>query len=567
MTTELAYLAQQWLAFSLMLALQLGLILLLRKPVRTWLGAAACYRLWLLPLLWLPFYVFGPALLSLLAKLTSAGAAGEQTSGALQQFMQLELLPFTLDASGVALASSGSLARYGWTTLALVWAAGTIALVVWHGRRWLDFSRQVRKLGAPLSAAEQQDTGVAAHFDAQIPVLCLQGMSSAALFGVVRPALLLPRDFSWRYDSNQRHIILAHEAVHLRRRDNCWNLCALLLLALFWTNPLVLLAWRYLRLDQELSCDALALGACTHEQQKRYARTLLDSLGTQTATTPRPALSAWDNLRDLKERSLMIKHHLVTASNPARTLFSLMLLALFGASLTISFAELVSSAAVAAEQEQATPSEQQNRPVSQSVGSNLSEAIRLLNGDKFAEARATLQPTLQLLQEGELTAFEASRVHQLMFNLEMVDENYPAAREQLQLSIESGGLNEQEVSTMRYRQTQLYMQEEKYAEAATALEAWIAFEVPPKPAAHYLLAMAYFYQEMFDSALPHAQQAVDLAGDEAQKGWLAILASLHVQREDYEAAEAVTARLVKLFPDSDAHRRQLEELKLQNAKP
>lgn len=565
MTTELAYLAQQWLAFSLMLALQLGLILLLRKPVRAWVGAAACYRLWLLPLLWLPFYVFGPALLSLLAKLTSAGAAGGQASGALQQFMQLELLPFTLDASGVALTSSGSLARYGWTTLALVWAAGTIALVVWQGRRWLDFSRQVRKLGAPLSAAEHQGSGVAAHFDAQIPVLCLQGMSSAALFGVVRPALLLPRDFSRRYDSNQRHIILAHEAVHLRRRDNCWNLCALLLLALFWTNPLVLLAWRYFRLDQELSCDALALGACTHEQQKRYARTLLDSLGTQTTTTPRPALSAWDNLRDLKERSLMIKHHLVTASNPARTLFSLMLLALFGASLTISFAELVSPAAVAAEQEQATPPAQQNGAVSQSVGSNLSEAIRLLNDDKFAEARATLQPTLQLLQEGELTAFEASRVHQLMFNLEMVDENYPAAREQLQLSIDSGGLNEQEVSTMRYQQAQLYMQEERYAEAATALEAWIASEAAAKPGAYYLLAAAYFYQDLFDKALPNAQQAVDLADDEPQEAWLSMLAAVNMQLERYDAAEAVYARLVDLFPEGETYQATLDELRSRSA--
>ncbi|MGP1666281.1 MAG: hypothetical protein ACTS5I_10330, partial [Rhodanobacter sp.] len=147
------------------------------------------------------------------------------------------------------------------------------------------------------------------------------------------------------------------------------------------------------------------------------------------------------------------------------------------------------------------------------TGRILSEAIEFLNMDQFVEARARLGD----LRVDRLSPFEKSRLHQLMFNLEMNDENYPAAREQLQLAIDSGGLNPQEISTLRYQMAQLFVQEEKYAEAATALEAWIASEAMPNSAAYYLLAASYYYQEQFDKALPNAEKAVELAGNAPQE--------------------------------------------------
>ena len=101
MTTELTNLAQDLVVFSIVMALQIGLVLLLRKPVKSWLGAQACYRLWLLPLLWLPCYWAGPKLLALLSSLLYTDSYNANQS-ALQQFLQLELLPFdfSTDAAG-----------------------------------------------------------------------------------------------------------------------------------------------------------------------------------------------------------------------------------------------------------------------------------------------------------------------------------------------------------------------------------------------------------------------------------------------------------------------------------
>jgi beta-lactamase regulating signal transducer with metallopeptidase domain len=566
-------LAQTWLAFSVVLAVQIGLVLLLRKPVRARLGAVACYRLWLLPLLCLPFYLAGPALMQQLASLNAFVAQPDtQTVSNLQQFIDFELLPFDINAEFAGLSAGGDPVVNGWLVLLLVWGMGTLALLAWQGRRWLDFSRQVAALAAPLPEPERKRCGAAVHFSSDVPVLSLRGMGGAALFGVFKPVLLLSESFCQRYDNNQRHIILAHEAVHLRRGDNAWNLGAMLLMALFWTNPLVLLAWRHYRLDQELACDALALTRCNSEQQKRYARTLLDSLRSLSSHTAQPGLTAWDDLGDIKERSLMIKHHLRTATRPVVVLFSLLALTVLGASLTVTFAELVSPAAEAAEPAQQSRAVQREiqqapRPVTQEdpdvseqqTGRILSRAIEFLNTDRFAEARATLDE----LRLESLSPFERSRFHQLMFNIEMNVEDYPAARAQLQLALDSGGLNAQEDSQLRYQMAQLYVQEEKYADAADALEAWIAAEETPNPAAYYLLAASYYYQEMFDEALPNAQMSVDLAGDAPQEGWLSMLASLLIQKADYVAATPVIQRMVNMFPDKDTYWAQLSGLYLQ----
>jgi len=83
--------------------------------------------------------------------------------------------------------------------------------------------------------------------------------SSPALIGCWPQRLVLPADFEQRFDAQEQALILAHEQVHARRHDNRWNLLAAVLLALQWFNPLAWWAWRRMRADQELACDAAVL--------------------------------------------------------------------------------------------------------------------------------------------------------------------------------------------------------------------------------------------------------------------------------------------------------------------
>ena len=77
-----------------------------------------------------------------------------------------------------------------------------------------------------------------------------------ALLGVWRPKIVLPNNFEQRFDAQEQMLIRAHEAVHQTRRDNAWNALAVGALCLQWFNPIAHIAWRQMRADQELSCDA-----------------------------------------------------------------------------------------------------------------------------------------------------------------------------------------------------------------------------------------------------------------------------------------------------------------------
>jgi hypothetical protein len=384
------------------------------------------------------------------------------------------------------------------------------------------------------------------HFEPKVPVLFLHGMRSAALFGVFQPVLLLPDAFSQRYDNNQRHIILAHEAVHLRRRDNCWNLYALLLLALFWTNPLVLLAWHYYRLDQELSCDALALTHCNKEQQRRYARTLLDSLGSLPASGTQPALSAWDNLRDLKERSLMIKHHLLTATRPATTVFSLVLLALFGASLTITFAELVSPPLQAAEPA-STQQAATNAAISERTGKILRDALELLNQDKPEEVLVALEPLWQLIEQGQLSNYENSRVGLIAANAYTKLERYPEALAAMPLQ----GLTEAELTATTYAIAQTYMRMEDWPKAVESLSQWLATPGREGPGPLYLLAVAHYQQEQYEQALPYIERTLELAGEMPQESWYMLMLAVYKETNRIAEARSTLEKMVELFDDEN----------------
>jgi TonB family protein len=79
------------------------------------------------------------------------------------------------------------------------------------------------------------------------------------------------RDFS----TQQQRMILEHELVHFKRKDNRFNLVALLVVALCWFNPLIWLAYSVFRRSQELACDATVLATKNLAEKILYSKTLL----------------------------------------------------------------------------------------------------------------------------------------------------------------------------------------------------------------------------------------------------------------------------------------------------
>lgn len=107
---------------------------------------------------------------------------------------------------------------------------------------------------------------------------CLHGnvyvsdkITSPALYGVVRPKIMIPRDFP-------KELLLyveEHENAHRRRCDNLTRLAAITITCIHWFNPL---AWIMLKMylhDVELACDEAVLRKIGNKNKKAYASALV----------------------------------------------------------------------------------------------------------------------------------------------------------------------------------------------------------------------------------------------------------------------------------------------------
>lgn len=75
-----------------------------------------------------------------------------------------------------------------------------------------------------------------------------------AVCGLFSPTVLLPLD-AVDWTAERRQAVLAHERMHVLRRDLWWHLLGRIACALYWPNPLVWLAARAQQRECEQACD------------------------------------------------------------------------------------------------------------------------------------------------------------------------------------------------------------------------------------------------------------------------------------------------------------------------
>lgn len=255
------------LAFTVAVLMVAGL----RKPSRRAFGAERAFLLWLVP----------PS-----AMLASLLPHARATTASLPPIvLSISSLPGTsaIMAGGVP----------GWRVwIAALWLSGVIIallLAAYAQRRYHERLRGAAPYGTeptrwPIVRANDSRTG-------------------PALVGAWRPRIVVPFDFDTRFDGDERALILAHEAVHARRRDGLWCLLAQVVAAIFWFHPLVWWALSALRRDQELACDAGVLRE-NRGARRRYANAMLK---TQPAVLALPVGCAWSPRHPLAERIAMLK--------------------------------------------------------------------------------------------------------------------------------------------------------------------------------------------------------------------------------------------------------------------
>ena len=144
---------------------------------------------------------------------------------------------------------------YVWTEIAgWVWLIGLGAMLLYA---LVSYLRLRRRVSVSLCVREN--------------IYLCDAISSPFILGVVKPRIYLPSGL----DEVQRQNVLAHEQAHLARRDHWWKPLGFALLAVYWFNPVLWLAYTLLCRDIELACDERVIRTMDESAVKTYSTVLL----------------------------------------------------------------------------------------------------------------------------------------------------------------------------------------------------------------------------------------------------------------------------------------------------
>ncbi len=112
-----------------------------------------------------------------------------------------------------------------------------------------------------------------ADVDGPIAVLSSTHVSTPLAWGTRSPIILLPAE-STTWPLEHRAVVLRHELAHIARGDALTQMLAGITCAVYWFHPLVWVAARKLRAEQERACDERVLSSGTPPTE--YAAHLLE---------------------------------------------------------------------------------------------------------------------------------------------------------------------------------------------------------------------------------------------------------------------------------------------------
>lgn len=500
MTSELIASAQSLLGYMLVLSLQLLAILLLRKPVARSFGAVTAYRLWALPLLWLPFHWIELPAFDWYAVLS----AGSEQVSSLVSWAPQAMMEFDLDLPTLALHAPTSVWAYWlWLTVITVWLVTALLLLALQVLRIRQFS-----VGLSTLTTEHPRDAEETSLPAGVKICYLQGLGSPALFGVIRPRLLLPADFERRFSRAQRQLIIQHESVHLKRLDNLWNLVATLFRLLFWFNPVLHVAWKRFRLDQELSCDERVLQEVCPDIGKQYARTLLATMGDDLSFRHQPTLTTWGNLREIRERAKMIQHHI--DHKPRHSAGKWLLLGcILGGSLTTALYNSDVSRAVAAEPE--APANVLT--LSREVYERIESIVEFRNERDYEAAKERLDELHDMHRQETLNNYESYMMFLFYGSIALDQRDYETAIEYYREILDIPELSPEQEAMSRSTLGQLLFQTEDYQGATDQFMRALELADEPMAGIYPRIAAANQAMERFEEALIWADQALEIDED------------------------------------------------------
>jgi len=165
--------------------------------------------------------------------------------------------------------------------LPVLWLIGTVLIAAYVLMRSISLWRTVKR-ERPITDSEildlLEDCKMQMGVETIIGIIVSDRIKSPALFGFVRPRLLLPQGILETYGLEELRYVFIHELAHLRQRDIYFGWLMALLQVVHWFNPLMWFAFGRMRADRELACDRLAISTMGPDEPPKYGRTIVSLL-------------------------------------------------------------------------------------------------------------------------------------------------------------------------------------------------------------------------------------------------------------------------------------------------
>lgn len=136
----------------------------------------------------------------------------------------------------------------------IVWVIGTVVMLTYSFISYVRLKLKVRE-----AVVLRENIWLCDHIDTPF------------IMGIIRPRIYIPSSM----DEKQMEYVIAHEKVHLKRRDNVWKPFATVLLSVYWFNPFMWVAYVMFCRDIEFACDERVIGKMDEADVRKYMKTLV----------------------------------------------------------------------------------------------------------------------------------------------------------------------------------------------------------------------------------------------------------------------------------------------------
>jgi beta-lactamase regulating signal transducer with metallopeptidase domain len=271
------FLLNSSLQITVLIFLVGGISLFIRRPhssFRYWLWSIVVFRLCIPVHFSLPF------------------GLGEQVRTLMQKVPEFMTTPGSLESSApgplsaVAASPLFHVPQTRFHMIIMVWLGVVFVGVCFQVFRFFYF-RRVLKKSSPIKRSDVLEMleDLRREMNVTIPVnlyyLNFDNSSGPLILGVFHPKVFLPRTIGETWAVEEIRPILAHEMVHILRRDVLLNWVQIIVQTLYFFHPLVWLAnWRT-RHYREESCDDIAIRSLGLDKME-YTQCIYNSLAETT---------------------------------------------------------------------------------------------------------------------------------------------------------------------------------------------------------------------------------------------------------------------------------------------